>query len=61
MRLELIDGKFVPHLIPEVNVDAAAGTFSVAIDVSDEKNSIQSSTKTQRGMVSSCKVAASNR
>lgn len=37
MRLELIDGKFVSHLIPEVNVDAAAGTFSVAIDVRDEK------------------------
>lgn len=37
MRLELIDGKFVPHLIPEVNVDAAAGTFSVAIDVRDQK------------------------
>ncbi len=24
MRLELIDGTFVPHLIPDVNIDAAA-------------------------------------
>lgn len=51
MRLELIDGTFVPHLIPDVNIDAAAGTFSVAVDARDKKqiNSIVSKVAQRNG------------
>lgn len=37
VRLEVIDGKFIPRMIPSVEVDTSSNTLHVAIDERDKK------------------------